>query len=414
MSSIPPSDCDILRALAARKAELSEHPNNATRRSAWLQHDAGPGGRPMVLAEIGGVLNEVLPLESCQCVDPWARSLEHWLRSELYQWDVLRDDHVLDPYINTNWKIAVSDYGAAPTMHLPETGGHLGARTWDAALQNLDDDLHRLHPRSFSVDRAATAAEVEKLEQVFQGICPVRLHGAFFWTVGMTWTAIEMIGLEGLMLSMYDNPAGVHRLMQFLHDDTKAFLLWLESEKLLSPNNENDYIGSGSMGYTCRLPGGESGTVRLRDTWGLLESQETVGVGPEQFEEFIFPYQNSLAGLFGMVYYGCCEPVHTRWEVLRNLQHLERVSVSPWADEKLMAAACGQRFVYSRKPNPAMISTEHCDEVVIRADLRQTLTTARQCRVELIMKDVHTVSGHPERLARWVELAREVVEEIWS
>ncbi len=46
---------------------------------------------------------------------------------------------------------------------------------------------------------------------------------------------------------------------------------------------------------------------------------------------------------------------------------------------------------------------------VIRADLRETLAAAAGCRLEIIMKDVHTLSGAPERTARRVELAREEI-----
>ena len=58
---------------------------------------------------------------------------------------------------------------------------------------------------------------------MFGDILPVRIRGGFWWTLGMTWTAIELIGLENLMLSMFDNPAGLHRLMAFLRDDHLAF-----------------------------------------------------------------------------------------------------------------------------------------------------------------------------------------------
>ena len=150
------------------------------------------------------------------------------------------------------------------------------------------------------------------------------------------------------MMAMYDNPDGLHRVMAFLRDDHLAYAQWLEGEGLLSLNNENDYIGSGSMGYTCDLPvSGNGDPVRTADQWVLLESQETVGVGPDQFAEFIFPYQRSLAEHFGKCYYGCCEPVHSRIHVLKELPSLARVSVSPWADEELMAAECGADIVYS-------------------------------------------------------------------
>ncbi len=76
-----------------------------------------------------------------------------------------------------------------------------------------------------------------------------------------------------------------------------------------------------------------------------------------------------------------------------------------------MAEALGSNYVYSRKPNPTLISTEHFDEDAIREDLRRTLTVAKNCNVEIVMKDVHTLAGEPERMARWVELARESIDE---
>ena len=83
------------------------------------------------------------------------------------------------------------------------------------------------------------------------------------------------------------------------------------------------------------------------------------------------------------------------------------MSISPWADQEVMAAGCGTQVVFSRKPNPTLISTAVFDETAIRADLRRTLDVAAGGRVELIMKDVHTLHEEPGRLARWVTLARE-------
>ena len=147
--------------------------------------------------------------------------------------------------------------------------------------------------------------------------------------------------------------------------------------------------------------------VRRKDLWALLESQETVCVGPELFEEFIFPYQKDIADVFGLVYYGCCEPVHNRFHILKRMKNMTRISVSPWADEAFMAKECGKDIVFSRKPNPTLISTSIFDEAAIRRDLRTTLDTAKNCRLEIIMKDVHTLNNDPGRLARWVRLARE-------
>jgi len=408
------ADLDILRRLAARKAEIAADAVNLERKAAWYAHDAGTGGRPMVLAEAGGVMGEVMPDSILQCRGKWARSLERGLRVAIYNFETLGDDHVLEPYVDARWHVRTGDYGVAPVVHRPETDGTLGARRWDAPIEDLDKDFDKLHPRSPSVDREATYAQVERLERVFAGILPVRIRGGFWWTMGMTWTAIDLIGLENLMLFMFDQPEGLHRLMAFLRDDHLAVAQWLESEGLLSLNNANDGVGSGSIGYTHDLPAEgwtEGDPARMKDMWVLSESQETVGVGPDQFAEFIFPYQLAVAEKFGKCYYGCCEPVNNRWEILKQIPNLARVSVSPWADEETMAAALGTRYVYSRKPKPTLISTGVFDEDAIRADIAHTLTVAAGCRIELIMKDVHTLANEPHRLPRWVQIAREAIDE---
>lgn len=414
-SAIPVVDLDLLRRLATRKAQIAEDPVNVERRDMWLRHDAGSGGRPMVLAEIGGVRDHARAVVDADlhCEHPWSRELERALRTQIYQFDILQDDHVIEPRQCVSWQVQTSDYGVEVVQHHPDFDGALGARRWDAPLANLPDDLDLLRPRTFSVDRDATFAEVERLEAAIGDALDIEIRGGFWWTLGMTWTAIELIGLEGLMLAMYDAPESLHRLMGFLRDDALAYAHWLEAEGLLCLNNEDDYIGSGSMGYTQRLPAADhERPVRCLDQWVLLESQETVGVSPELFGEFILPYQAAIARDFGQVYYGCCEPIDSRIHLLRQLPNLARVSVSPWADEAAMAEACGTEIVYSRKQNPTLISTEVFDEEAIATDLRTTLETANGCRVELIMKDVHTLCEQPERLPRWVELAREAVAAV--
>lgn len=400
----------ILRDLARRQVEHAHSPANAARRRSWLALDAGRAERPMILCEWGIAFDEVFDASTLACTSEFARGLERGFRAMLYQQDTVRDDHVIEPWFNCPWKVKATNYGVESVKEYADNAGQLGARRWEAPLKDLDRDFDRLRPRTFTVDREASLAHRARLEEIFDGILPVRMRGGFWWTMGMTIVAVDLIGLENLMLAMYDQPAGLHRLMAFLRDDHLRFAEWLEQEGLLTPNNENDYIGSGSCGYTRRLPqpDWQPGTpARMRDLWVLLESQETVGVGPDLYEEFIFPCQRDIAARFGAVYYGCCEPVHTRWSVLKRLPNLRRVSVSPWCDEAFMAETLGRDYVFSRKPNPTLISTGRFDEEAIRADLRGTLRAARACNLEIIMKDVHTLARQPGRMVRWVELARE-------
>ncbi len=401
---------ETLRALARRVMELSGDPVNRERRDAWRAlHDLA-ATRPMVLAEHVGVQDRAKPFDPrLECDEEWSRGVERRLRETIWQFEELRDDHVVEPWLATGWRVEVSDYGVQAVTHRAEDTDRMTSYRWDAPIGDLGRDFHKLRPRTWRVDRAASFAEKQRLEECLGDILPVRLRGTFWWTLGMTWTAITLIGLEKLMLVMYDDPEGLRRLMAFLRDDHLAFACWLEREGLLALNNANDYVGSGSTGYTAALPaaGGRFGSpVRMRDQWVLLESQETVGVGPGLFEEFIFPYQQAIAQRFGLVYYGCCEPVHTRWSVVSRLANLRSVSVAPLANQEVMGEALGRRYVFSRKPNPTLVSTGRFDEGELRADLGKTLRAARGCNLEIIMKDVHTLHEEPGRLARWVEIAR--------
>jgi len=410
------ADRRILRDLAKRQLEISQRPVNLERRRLWCKHNSLRGERPMVLAEIGGVPDEMLPESMLQCEKSWARGVERQLRGGIVQFEQVGDDCVIEPFFNVNWQVAVSDYGINIERRRADNDGKLGSFHLDAPIKDLGKALDILRPRSYSVDRDATLAWKSHLEELLGDILTVRIRGSFWWTMGLTLTVVYHIGLQEMMLHMYDDPVGLHGLMGFFRDDHLSFIQWCESEGLLTLNNENDYIGSGGHGYTNELPRSDwkaHSPARLRDLWMLGESQETVGVSPEMFDEFVLSYQLPLLAKAGMVYYGCCEPVHSRWKVIERIPNLRTVSVSPWCDQEFMAEALGRKYVFARKPNPTLISTDRWDEDAIRADLRHTLTVARNCEVELAMKDVHTLCGQPERLGRWVEIAREEIARLW-
>lgn len=413
------NDLSILRELAKSKLEIANDPLNVERRRLWhALHDGRPE-RPMILAEWGGIRDQEKPFETdasknkdLKCVDGWARGVEQSLRQDIWRFETLRDDHVVEPFHDLGWHIQTTDFGVSPVVHRVDDPAMMTARSWDAPITNISQDFHKLKHRTFKVEREKTLSEKARLMEVFGDILPLRMRNMIWWTFGLTIQAIDLIGLENLMLFMYDDPDGLHRIMGFLRDDNLALAQWCEQEGLLTLNNGNDYVGSGGEGHTRRLPAPdwrEGMPVRMKDRWLLVESQETVGVGPELYREFIFPYHKDLASRFGLVYYGCCEPIHTRWEVVKEIPNLAACSIAPLCNQEIMAEHMKGAYIYSRKPNPTLISTGHFNETLIREDLRLTLGLAKKhgLRLELVMKDVHTLNNEPHRLARWVEIARE-------
>jgi hypothetical protein len=412
------TDRTLVRDLAQRVLERAHDPLNAERRAAWLDVHSGVPRRPMILAEWGGVRDPQPPFApALVCTDPLARGLEAGLRQQLWVFDELRDDHVIEPFFNVNWAVSTSGYGAEKTSHEVNDGGILNARSWEAPITDIARDFQLLKPRTFSVNREGTRAYQEQVAAVLGDILPVRCRGGFWWTLGMTNPAIDLIGLEPLMLFMYDDPAGLHRLMRFLCDDHLAFARWLQTEGLLSLNHENDYIGSGSMGYTRDLPssGWRPGApAALCDQWVLLESQETVGVGPTQFAEFIFPYQHEIAREFGLVYYGCCEPVHSIWDdSISRLPNLRKVSVSAWCDEDFIGERLrGGKVIFSRKPSPNFIGIEGMfTEEGFAAHIQKTLDAAKGCTLEIIFRDIYNLSGDRSKPGKGVQIIRRLIDK---
>jgi len=403
-------DREILRSLAGRVREIAELPEQAERKRRLTNHNDLQPERPIILCSPEGAWDEILPRSSMQCESESLRDWERKLRMSVYWWEHFRDDNAIEPFFNLSWRVKMGNYG----VEIPyEHGTGRGSYHWAAPFEDIETGFVKLKPPVHSVDREGTQADVALADSLFGDLLPVRIRGKNFWTSGLTWEAIKLIGLETLMLAPYDQPEGLHRLMGWLCDQHLAFLEWLETEGLLSHCNEDDYVGSGGMAYTQQLPQPDSKPgmpVRLRDIWGFAESQETVGVSPEMFAEFILPYQLPNLEKFGLNCYGCCEPVHDRIDHILKVPRLRRVSVSPWCDQKIMAEKLGRNCVFSRKPNPTQICLTF-NEAAIREDLSTTLDIAGEGSLEIIMKDTHTIQNEPWRITRWIEIAHEEVNK---
>ena len=402
------TDREILRSLAGRVRELAELPVMAERRQLWARHNALQPTRPLLMVSPEGSWPEVVPDSQLQCVDKQLRGWEWSLRSRIYQAEVIQDDSIIEPYADFSWHVQIGDYG----VDVPYTqGDNRGSYVWEAPLKDLERDLDRLHSRQLSVNRVATQQDLARGQEIFGDLLTVRLRGQPWWTTGLTWEAVKLIGLEELMLAMYDHPAELHRLMAFLRDEMLNFIGWFEREGLLTPNNAGNQCGSGGIACTTELAPSETAT-RLRDYWGFAESQETVGVSPQMFEEFILPYQVPILDKFGLNYYGCCEGLEQRIDrVLKHVPRLRRVSVAPKADQKIIAEKLAGRYVFVRKADPVPVCVDF-NEAGIRSDLHRTLALAKGQPLEIILKDTHTVQDDPRRLSRWVEIAREEIARV--
>ena len=399
---------DLLRDLAERVVEIATLPIQAERARLWKALNALTPERPMILANPQGGWRELVPESALCCEDGIHRRVEAALRAKLCRREQIHDDHPLTDVLAIPWVIEIGDYGLVETRHRTQ---ELGSYRWDPPIKEATD-LHTLHPRSIRVDHVATRRILGRVQEIVGDVLRVRLQGEVVCRCKLTRDLVHLRGLDQLMYDMYDDPDLVHQMMAFMRDEKLREFEVYEREGVLSLNNGPEHItGSGGIGHTDELPAeGFDGRVRMQDMWCWGESQETVGVGPAQFDEFVLQYQLPILSRFALVDYGCCEPLDQKLDLLiAQIPRLRWVSVSPWADRELAATKLADRYVYVYKPNPSRICSSTPDYDGAQAELCETLEIARGCCVSLIMKDTHTFHHEPHRLTLWTDMAQRVV-----
>jgi hypothetical protein len=113
---------------------------------------------------------------------------------------------------------------------------------------------------------------------------------------------------------------------------------------------------------------------------------------------------------FGLTYYGCCEPLHNKMDLMKRIPNLRKFSVSAWAKIDRIVENGGANYVLSIKPSPAVFAEDTWRPQLARDQLLRSLEQARGCNVEIIMKDISTVRYDPKRLWQWSEMAMDVVQ----
>ena len=173
-----------------------------------------------------------------------------------------------------------------------------------------------------------------------------------------------------------------------------------------------DSQGSGCC--TDDLPSG--GISGPGDVWGFMDSQETVSISPDMYGEFIFPYYKKIAQTFGLLSYGCCEPVSAVWDDIKTMENLCKVSISPWCDEEFMGRQLrGKNIVYLRKPSPNYLGVgDVMDEEALREHIRKTLQAAAGCELEITQRDVYTIHHDEDKARRFIAIIREEIANHWK
>lgn len=404
------NDRDVLRELAKRYAEIAALPVQEEKRRLWRKLNGLCPERPMVMIDQvcwSEFTDDSLML---RCIDPECQGYEVGLRRILYQWKNFPVDMVVDPFIKVYKAVYNSGVGITSVDQTLQVEGcrDVASHRYINQIQSMED-VEKIPMPVVTHDVAETKRRVELAHWLFDGIIDIREEG--YERDVSIWDPIsQMMGVENALYAIVDQPEMMHALAKKMSDGYLSMLTQLEDQGLL-PHHQSLIHCTGA--FTDELPadGFEISKPRTKDIWTWGQAQMFSTVSPAMFDEYEITYAIPIYERFGLVYYGCCDPLDRKMDQVRKIPHLRKVSMSPWADQERGAAEIGKSYVFSRKPNPAHVAMEEFDGELVKKEFADTLDICKRngCAVEFILKDISTVRHHPERLNKWAEIAMKAV-----
>jgi hypothetical protein len=404
-------DVARVRKLARGVAEIAALPVQEEKRALWRRLNARQPGRPMVMIDqvcwnelnAGGEL-------TLRCADADCRGYEEYLRRTLYQWKHFPVDMVVEPLVRVPKAVHNTGFGihVVEQVAVTDPTSEVLSHRYENQFQN-EEDLAKIHAPQISHDASETERRLAVAHELFDGLLEVRPWGVdpylSLWDPIATW-----MGVENALYALVDRPGFIHRLLTRLTNGYLGMLDQLEQQGLLcEPQSLIHCTGA----YTDDLPapGYDPRKPRTKDLWMFGLAQMFAAVSPAMFREFEVEYTRRLCARFGLVYYGCCDPLDGKMAEVRMIPNVRKVSMSPWVNQERGAAEIGEGYVFSRKPSPAFLATDPFRPEQVRADLVATrrICEKRGCPLEFILKDISTVRYEPERLSEWARIAMQVV-----
>jgi hypothetical protein len=406
----------ILRDLAKRVHEMSQDPIMADRKKLWKAHNGLKTTCPLFLIFPEGSWRELLPVSVLTCTDMNARTIEWELRKRIYMYEQIDDDSVVE----NNWMVTktISDtgWGLAPKRIALVDDEKIGRMTTAYRYEPVimaPADLKKLEYPEVVYDEKDSLQRYHDCQELFGDILDVELRGTGQISLCYTPLYTKLRGLTQVMMDMYEEPAMLHDAMSFMREGYKKLIAQYVELNLLSLNNDNTYHSSGGIGFTDELPqeGFDPANVRTTDIWASAQSQEMSEVSPEMHYEFIMRYEMETLRDFGLNGYGCCDNLTRKLEYVFQIPNLRRISISPWADVEKCADLLKDKYIFSWKPNPSYLAHDHFDGEFVKKDIQHTLNAARECVLEIILKDTHTCRNEPQRFTQWSKIVRELVNQ---
>ena len=407
-------DKEVLRELGREVARIGSLPIQQKRKSMWARLNGLEAVKPMVwFSEVCWNEMNVYDELVLKTSTPFCQRIESELRQTIYLWKHMPGDMVVDPIIYSPLSIHNTGIGLDIEEDIVKTGkdNAIVSHRYHRQIKN-EEDIQKIKTPRITHNKTKSEEDFQAYKDIFEGILTVEKRGAPGFSFAPWDDIVRLTGAQEALLNLAMRPEFAHKVVDRITTVYINALEEYESQNLLALNNTNLRIGSGAYGYTNELPQADYDEMHVRaiDIWGSATAQIFSEVSPQMHEAFALDYERRWLERFGLTYYGCCEPLDKKIDILREIPNLRKISVSPWNDMERMTEQIAGDYVFSFKPNPAILARDHWNPDLAREELVSTLKIALKykCNIEIIMKDISTVRHQPQRLWEWTKIATEV------
>ena len=250
---LPAADVAIVREIASNVAEVAALPVQQETVKLWEDLNGLRPQRPMVqIDEVPWHELREDPELQIVSTDPFARGLEATLRQTLYQWNHMRCDMVVEPYVDISKVINHSGFGISVTDDTISQGEGDAIASHHYSDQIPDEEaLERLRPAEIELDVEATAAVEARAHQCLDGILDVRMQGLSPWFA--MWDDVEQLrGTETILYDLIDRPEFLLRIAERMTDVRIAELETLEAKGLLGWGLDRVHCTGAHTRTNCR------------------------------------------------------------------------------------------------------------------------------------------------------------------
>jgi hypothetical protein len=407
-------DKQVLRLLAQRYGEIAHADVQRQRMERYKLTNALADVRPVVLIDEvpwGEIRDEAL-VNVCAPGLAW---LEARLRRTLYQWEHFQVDLVVPPVFRVQKQVRSTGIGISvqDAQIKGVTGTYAASHQYVDQLQT-EADLAKLREPELRYDREATEAALDTARTVFAGIMEVKATGEALQH--NLWDRISTYrGVDNLLMDLAVRP-------DFMHQTVRRFAELAESDfrqrEALGVLDPEQVLLHCTAGCTDELPAGDfNGTARRKDVWGRCAAQIFGAVSPRMHDEFDLAYNEKLFGGCGLLYYGCCEPMDRKIDMLRQrFKNLRKISITPWADPRRAAENMGRDFVMAAKPNPSFVASPRFNPEPVRQEISRYCEACLQqgTTLEFVLKDISTIANNPDNLTQWAATVNAVIDSYYA